>query len=283
MKKFIVGMLAGVSLLTCAISAEAKDLELFVRNRPFEGVIVNQAGGINASLGDLLQSLGYSWTVSGRTINIVKEKFADSAEVPQLSGRYTLNMDGVGLPVTVKDINGVTCVNVEAFAKAAGLHYKANHALGCADLTAPVDKSKIVDTTSSTKAKAVAKKAKGGPVTTDGKDGKSPLRIIDMPYSDTSIPGRFEGLVRTSAVLSNTGKKDITNVSMKLSVCNYNGDPYYTWEQHAAVIKAGDTYNFQPNPEVWHNFTGIVLQPKMTIVHDAVDEGEAEANAEAQQ
>ena len=273
MKKFIVGMMAGLCLLTCAGSAEAKDLELFVRNRPFEGVIVNQAGGINASLGDLLQSLGYSWTVSGRTVNIVKEKFADNAEVPQLSGRYTLTMDGTGLPVTVKDINGVTCVNVEAFAKAAGLHYKANHALGCADLTAPVDKSKIVDTSAAKPKAAAGKKAPGGPVVTDGYDGKSPLRIVDMPYSDTSVPGqRFEGLVRTSAVLTNTGKKDITNVKMTLSVCNYNGDSYYSWEQHAAVIKAGATYNFQPDPEVWHNFSGITLHPKMNIVHDPIEE-----------
>ncbi|MBQ7567540.1 hypothetical protein IJT17_01905 [bacterium] len=279
MKKFIVGVLAGACLLTCAGMAEASDLELFVRNRPFEGVVVNQAGGMNASLGDLLQSLGYSWSVSGRTINIIKEKFADDAEVPPLSGRYTLTMDGVGLPVTVKDINGVTCVNVEAFAKAAGLHYKANHALGCADLTAPVDKSKIVDTTVA-KAKPAAKKAPGQPVTTDGFDGKSPLRVIDMPYSDTSVPGqRYEGLVRTSAVITNTGDKDITNVNMTLDICNYDGQSYYSWQQHAAVIKAGETYNFNPDPPVWHNYSLIVLQPKMKIVHDPIPEDEEEEEA----
>lgn len=279
MKKFIVGMMAGLCLLTCAGVAEAGELELFVRNRPFEGVVVNQAGGINASLGDLLQSLGYSWTVSGRELTIVKGKFADDAEVPALSGRYTLMMDGKGLPVTVKDINGVTCVNVEAFAKAAGLHYKANHALGCADLTAPVDKSKIVDTTA-TVAKAKTSKAAGGPVTTDGTDGKSPLRLIDMPYSDSSIPGQhYEGLVRTSAVITNTGSKDITNVHMKLDVCNYNNDVYTSWEQTAPVIKAGATYNFNPDPPVWHNFSQIVLHPKMTIVHDPIPEDEEEEDA----
>ncbi len=277
MKKFIVGALAGVCLLSCAGFAEAKELELFVRNRPFEGVVIDQAGGLNASLGDLLQSLGYSWTVSGRTVNIVKSKFPDNAQVPQLSGRYTLTMDGVGLPVTVKDINGVTCVNVEAFAKAAGLQYKPNHALGCADLIAPVEKSKIVDTTAAAKPAAAAKKAPGGPVTTDGYDGKSPLRIVDMPYTDSSIPGQhFEGLVRTSAVITNTGKKDINNVNMKLDICNDNGDSYYSWNQHAAVIKAGATYNFQPDPEVWHNFTQIKLHPKMTIVHDPIEEDEEE-------
>lgn len=278
MKKFVISMVAGLCLLGSAGMVEAKDLELFVRNRPFEGVVVTQAGSLNASLGDLLQSLGYSWTVSDRTINVHKQKFSADVEVPKLSGRYSLQVEGVGVPVTVKDIKGVTCVNLEAFAKALGLTYKTNHALGCADLIAPVEKSKIVDPTASAPKKIKSKKP-AGMVETNGQDGKSPLVLTDMPFQDSTIPNVEEGLVRTSAVLQNTGDKDITNVSMKLSVCNLNGDAYYSWEQHAPTIKAGDVYNFNPDPPVWHNFSQLPLKPMMSITHDPIPEDEEEEEA----
>ena len=275
MTNLVVGMMAGLWLLGSAGMADAKDLELFVRNRPFEGVVVTQAGGMNASLGDLLQSLGYSWTVSGRTVNVHKQAFSPDVEVPKLSGRYALQLEGQGLPVTVKDIKGVTCVNVEVFAKAMGLTYKANHAMGCADLIAPVEKSKIVDTTQPAK-KKVKTKVAAGMVETDGTDGKSPLVVIDMPLQDSTIPNVQEGLVRTSATLQNTGDKDITNVSMKLSVCNLNGDAYYSWDQYAPTIKAGEVYNFNPDPPVWHNFSQLPLKPMMKITHDPIPEDEEE-------
>ena len=200
---------------------------------------------------------------------------------PALSGRYTINLEGKGLPVTVKDVNGVSCVNVEAFAKAAGLHYKVNPTLGCADLIAPVEKSQIKDTTVAKASKKASKAAPGGPITTDGNDPKSPLRLIDMPYSDTTVAGAdFAGEVRTSALIANTGKKDVQNVFISIDICNANDDSYHRWEQHVPVIKAGATFNFQPDPPMWNNYSYVTCHPKLTIIHDPLPVEEEEEAAE---
>ncbi len=264
-------------MLLSAGIAQAEDLELFVRNRPFSGQVVTQSGALQASLPELLQSLGYNWSVSGRTVSINTPDSQVTGDNPELKGRYTLQLDGRGLPVSVHDNGGVPYVNVEAFANAVGLQYKVNRSLGCADLIAPVEKDKVASVASNTTKKAKKAKSAGGTVTTDGTSPDSPLRLIDMPFTDSTVAGAsFVGEVRTSAVITNTGNKDVKNVYMRLDVVNANGDSYHYWEQHVPVIKAGETYNFLPDPPMWNNYSYVTCFPRLTITHDAIPEDEEE-------
>lgn len=110
-------------------------------------------------------------------------------------------------------------------------------------------------------------------VTTDGTNGKSPVKVQTLDFMDSGYgqPGP-NSEIRISATIRNTSaKEDLKNVVFKLQLKNLAGDVVEEWTKNISVLKKGAIVQFQPDA-VYYNYTHNNLQGAVEVQHDALEE-----------
>lgn len=136
-------------------------------------------------------------------------------------------------------------------------------------------------------------------ITTDGTNKESPIRVTDLNYYDSGYGSKYNSEVRVSGAVTNTGKKDLKKVTVRLQIVDTNAggaaqqNPGFTpspkpvarpkgsgpdviqeWKEipPGGELKAGQTYRI--TPAVWRNSLGTVLRARMIVEHQEVPEKE---------
>lgn len=290
---------AGFLTLALGLGAQAADLELYVNNRPFQGRTATVSGKLYAPVDSFLRAAGYSWSVSGDRVEILP----GAEGGPGLSGPAGLWREGSPLEVPTAVREGRLYAEVGALARALGLLYNANAELGIVDVNRPVGRGAIrggdrgrkeeppaqgpaeVPAGTDTQKGEEAGKEKPGKIRTgklirtDGTNKYSPIEIVRLDFSDSTIPGAaFVGEVRVSTTIKNTSEKeDLEQVTLFLQLVDGYGEPIREWKQPIGTLKAGQTYTFAPD-SVWYNYSQIKVWPRVIVEHEElpreVDEGE---------
>lgn len=120
----------------------------------------------------------------------------------------------------------------------------------------------------------VQAQAPGQMVTTDGTNKKSPIKIVELPFSDSTTPGaNYVGEVRTSVTIQNSSKdKTLNKVSLKLRLVNLAGENVMEWPKQVGTLKPGQKFTFTPDPPIWYNYQKIQVQPKVEVTHEVPPE-----------
>lgn len=305
MNKYFIGLLTASMLFGSAIAVSAADYEFFVRNRPFTGASIS-GKSVEASLSDLLQALGYSWSVQDHKIYVYNQKGKGPAFVD--SGVYTIEFDGHSTSVTLNARGGRSMVDVASLAKALDLKYQVSESLNTIDLLIPMSKSKADDMVAAYKKAAGYGKAdanKDG--SKDGKDtkkaskyklnaeGKMEIKFA-CPYPGSVEPsgssdskmvvnsvdwfindmGSFSvpAEVRLNSVsLTNSGEP-VENVTLKIDISYEDGFSAYSWTKTYPVFNAAQSETFIPDPQVWNNYNRTPISLTVTVTHDPPKEKE---------
>lgn len=287
MLRFWAVLLSAMFLLSPAVSADAYGYRLYVRNRPFAGPTSTVQGRVQAPVDEVLKALGYSWSLNGTTLEVASTGNGGNTVAP---GIYTITFNGKPTGVVTAVKNNRTFVDVGSLAKGCGLAFTITEDLGTAELVIPRSKVDVATTTTAAATanagkaeKKAAKKPKlnaKGQIETDGSNLDSPIKVLDVPFVDTTTAAaEFVGEVRTSVSFVNGGTEDLTGVSVTLQITSPNGDVFNEWKENIGILKAGAEYNFIPDPPVWFNYNKITASPKVIIAHDPLPEPEPEAAA----
>ncbi|MBI3925194.1 MAG: hypothetical protein HY319_06610 [Armatimonadetes bacterium] len=217
------------------VPAAGQPLELFVKNRPFDGQVRELEGELYAPLAELLQSLGCSWSVEESAL-VVDTSTAGGG--PPLTQAYpTILVDGRPVRVNQHRLGGDIYVGVGELAQAVGAVYRKNHALGTADLYAPL---------------AAGGGGGGSTVMTDGQGKNSPLVVEKLSYSLEPDPESGSSLMRGYVVLRNrSDSRPVERVVIRVEVVDGVGRPCGRFAGSYAQLKPGErvTYQFP----VWAN------------------------------
>ncbi len=286
-------LVVGLVLLATALVAQAADLELYVKNRPFTGSTVTRGGQLHAELGALLQALGFSWTVQGDQVAISRTA-GGGPSLP--GGNLQLALDAKPLAVQVLEIQGMPFVSLADLARAAGLSYRPSPQLGTADLNIPVTRAQIAASAPRTPADSSASAtspagdgavadagqtpAAGGAavmIETDGTNRKSPIQILKTDFMDTTTAGaQFVGEVRTSTSIRNGSDRPLEKVTLYLRLMNLANEVVQEWKYPIGTMKPGAQVDFTPEPPVWYNYNKIQVTPKVIVEHQAQPEPQPE-------
>ncbi len=121
-----------------------------------------------------------------------------------------------------------------------------------------------------------AVQAKEHRIKTDGKNKKSPIKVLSLNFSDgggSSVVNPDLYPIRTSVVIKNTSSEDdLKNVDVKLMLQNGAGQTVKEWKKHVGVLKAGATFKLEPGP--YYNYNRIPLHAAVEVEHDPVKKDE---------
>lgn len=132
-------------------------------------------------------------------------------------------------------------------------------------------------------------------ISTDGSNKQSPIRVTELNYYDEGYGAKYNSEVRVSGAVTNTGKKDLKKVTVRLQIVDTNTggtstrpsgitpspavaarpagsgpDVIQEWKEipPGGILKAGQTYRI--TPAVWRNSLGTVLRARMLVEHEEV-------------
>ena len=287
-------LVLALALLVFGTAVQAADLELYVKNRPFQGATVTRGGQLHAELGTLLQAIGYSWTLDGTRVDISRR----SGGGPALVGSdLQLSLDGKPLALSLVEVQGRGFVSLVDLARVMGLSYRPMPALGMADLNVPVSRIQVSQTPAASDAPASpggsaasepGKPASDGSkppgmVETDGTNRLSPIQVLKTDFSDSTTPGTsFVGEVRTSTSIRNGSDKPLEKVTLHLRLMNLANEVVHEWTHPIGLMRPGAQVDFTPEPPVWYNYNRIQVTPKVIVEHQLQSEPEKEAPPEGQ-
>ncbi|MBQ7502082.1 hypothetical protein IJT93_05125 [bacterium] len=305
MNKYFIGLLAASLLFGSAAAASAANYEFYVRNRPFTGTASISGKSVEASLSDLLQALGYSWSVQDHKIYVYNQKGKGPSFVD--SGVYTIEFEGHSANITLNARGGRSMVDVASLAKALDLKYQVSDNLNTIDLLAPMSKSKA-DALAASYKKAASygksgeedgkeggkdtKKASKYKLNADGKmeakfscpapgsleaagatDSKVVINSVDWFINDMgsfSIPTELH----LNSVSLTNGGEPVENVKVKVDVVYYDGFSAYSWTKDYPAFAAGQSETFIPDPAIWFNNNRTPVTLSVTVTHDPPKEKE---------
>ncbi|MCE7870080.1 hypothetical protein DYH09_06845 [bacterium CPR1] len=121
-------------LLALLGPAQADSIELFVRNRPFEGPVRTVGSELYAPLDDLLRALGCSWEQDEAAISI---RLGGNGSNPRLVESLPIFFEGRQIDPRGGMVQGRLYVSVSELARAVNSDYRLNRQLGTADFYAP--------------------------------------------------------------------------------------------------------------------------------------------------
>ncbi|MGI5844669.1 MAG: hypothetical protein ACOX9B_10885 [Candidatus Xenobium sp.] len=286
-------LVMGLALLVVSSAVQAANMELYVKNRPFQGTTLTRSGQLHAELGPLLQAIGYSWTVDGTRVNISRR----SGGGPALTGvGLQPYLDGKPLALPLIEVQGSPFVPLADLARGLGLSYRPNPDLGIADLNVPVSRIPVRETPADSGVTAVAdsgkpastssdkaSSAKTGMIETDGTNRLSPIRILKTDFSDSTTPGtNFVGEVRTSTSIQNSSDKPLEKVTLRLRLMNLANEVVQEWIHPIGLMRPGAQVDFTPEPPVWYNYNRIQVNPSVLVEHQPQPDPEEEAASKGQ-
>jgi hypothetical protein len=281
-------LVMGLAILVVSSAVQAANLELYVKNRPFQGTTLTRSGQLHAELGPILQAIGYSWTVDGTRVNISRR----SGGGPALTGvGLQPYLDGKPLSLPLVDVQGTSFVSLADLARVLGLSYRLNPALGTADLNVPVSRIQVRATPADSGGTAVAdsgkpastSSAKTGMIETDGTNRLSPIRVLKTDFSDSTTPGtNFVGEVRTSTSIQNSSDKPLEKVTLRLRLMNLANEVVQEWIHPIGLMRPGAQVDFTPEPPVWYNYNRIQVNPSVLVEHQPQPDPEEEAASKGQ-
>lgn len=287
-------LVMGLALLVVSSAVQAADLELYVKNRPFQGPTLTRGGQLHAELGSLLQAIGYSWTVDGTRVEISRR----SGGGPVLAGSGLQPcLDGKPLALSLVEVQGRSFVSLADLARVMDLSYRPTPALGIADLNVPISRIQVRATPAASDAPVASGGAtaadsgkpastssdKPGMVETDGTNRLSPIQILKTDFSDSTTPGTsFVGEVRTSTSIRNGSDKPLEKVTLYLRLMNLANEVVHEWVHPIGLMRPGAQVDFTPEPPVWYNYNRIQVNPKVVVEHQLQPDPEEEAAPEGQ-
>lgn len=247
-KSGLLALLLLFSVLGPALAAPGK-VDLYIRNRPFEGDSRVLRGEIYAALDDLLASLGLSWSPEGERLMV----WSRTGGGPALTGEpLLLVVDGRVMQVPQEPFAGRVYVSVAEFARATGGRYNWNRGLGTADYY-PV---------------ASVPTGEGGPRrATDGKGSNgSPVRLVNLSYRVEAPPGSPHPVLRGYAVLRNTGTAAVEDLLLKVDILDSKGAPCGGFSRQVESLPPGQDLTWQF--PVWTDFEKVAdPHPSLDIEH----------------
>lgn len=233
-------------LLALAVMARAQDrLELYVRNRPFDGPVRNVGGDLYAPLDDLLRALGCGWEQDEAAIQVhVGTPSADprlDRQLPVLVAGHRVDL-GAGL------YQGRLYCSVRSLARALNAEFKVNASLGTADLYAPA-------------ALPVAE-SPDRPVVKAGEPG-SRVEVGPPSFAMTRDRDRPDlQFLRGYVVIANKGGETVEGLTIKVEVLDAEGTVVGRFGENLGKLPAGRqiTYQFPAWP-------GVALKPRVEVFH----------------
>jgi len=245
MRVFQVLLLAG--LLT--VGAWAKDVQLFVKNQPFDGTTRLVGKELFAPLDDLLTSLGCSWQLGANAllqVQSVTERKTPPG--PPLDSVASLSFDGRPVHVNQHLYAGRVFVDVRQFARAMGSPFRLNLGAGTADLYAPL--------------------AAGGreeAVRSNGDGRTSPLLLDKLSYALEPEQGRT--LMRGYAVVKNQGAQPLRGVVVRVKVVDESGRVVGRLAESLGTLAAGQQATWQF--PLWADYEAGArkLRPQVELEH----------------
>lgn len=240
-----------LALVCCLLApAGAEELELFVKNRAFQGDVRVVRGDLFARLDELLGSLGCSWSLEeGR---LVIDTTGDR-EGPGLTEVYsTILVDGRPVRINQSQLGGEVYVAVAELADALGAVYRENSGLGTADLYAPL---------------ASSSGPQGDTVTTTGDGKNSPIVLEKLSFALSTEPETGRLQMRGYAIVRNgSDKNTVERLVLRVEVQDAQGKSWGRFAQACASLSPGDrlTYQFP----IWADYDKVLdPHPVLQVEH----------------
>ena len=108
-------------------------------------------------------------------------------------------------------------------------------------------------------------------VKTDGKSGKSPLKLQKIDFQDSGYgsPGPNSEIRMSTSIKNSSAKDDVKGVLVRLQLKNLDGEVLREWTKSIPVMKKGAVVEFDPG-EVYYNYSFNNLQADVAIEHDEI-------------
>lgn len=219
-----------------APAAWAKDVQLFVKNQPFEGTTRLVGRELFAPLDDLLTSLGCSWQLGADSllrVQSVTER--NTPPGPPLDSVASLSFDGRPVHVNQHLYAGRVFVDVRQFARAMGSPFRLNLGAGTADLYAPL-----------------AASGREEAIRTTGDGRTSPLTLSKVSYVLEPEEGRT--LMRGYAIVQNKGAQPLRGVVVRVQVVDESGRVVGRLAESLGTVAAGQQATWQF--PLWADYDG---------------------------
>lgn len=236
--------------LTLALAVRAQDkLELFVRNRPFDGPVRTVGGELYGPLDDLLRSMGCGWEQNETAILV---RIGTPGSDPRLDTSVPILVEGRLVEIGAGLYQGRLYCSVSALAKALNAEYRVNRTLGTADLYAPVA--------------LPTGQAETRPVVKAGEPG-SEVELTRVSFGltrDRDFPNRE--ILRGYAIVTNRSRTAaVEGVTVKVEILDSEGNVLGRYGDNLGKLGAGKqvTYQFP----AWPNTTGASLKPRVEVYH----------------
>ncbi len=235
-------------LLALLAPAQGQALELFVRNRPFEGPIRTVGSELYAPLDDLLRALGCSWEQDQAAISI---RLGGEGPNPRLTEPLPIFFEGRQIDPGAGMAQGRLFVSVSELARAVNSDYRLNRELGTADLYAPT-------------ALPGASSAER-PVIKAGEQGsKVELLRVSFALARDSARPDLQSL-RGYALIKNAGPA-VEGVAVTVEVLDGAGNVVGRYGEKVGRLETGQTLSVQL--PTWLNFNRVEgVKPRVEVLH----------------
>lgn len=236
-------------LLALAVLARAQDrLELYVRNRPFDGPVRNVGGDLYAPLDDLLRALGCGWEQDDAAIQVhVGTPSAD----PRLDRQLPVLVAGRRVDLGAGLYQGRLYCSVRSLARVLNAEFRVNPGLGTADLYAP--------------AALPLGESADRPVVKAGEQG-SAVEVGPLSFAMTRDPDRADlQYLRGYVVITNKGSETVEGLNVKVEVQDPEGKVVGRFGENLGKLPAGRhiTYQFP----AWPGPAGTSLKPRVEVFY----------------
>lgn len=236
-----------ILLLTLAVLAQ-DSLQLFVRNRPFDGPVRSLGGDLYAPLDDLLRALGCGWQVQAGTA--IQVRIGAPSEDPRLDKLLPILIEGRPVELGAGVYQGRLYCSVSSLARALNSEYRINRGLGTADLYAP--------------AAHPASAAETRPVVRAGEQG-SQVELSKVSFALTRDRDNPQlQILRGYAIVTNKGNT-VEGLTVKVAILDDQGKEVGRYGENLGKLPAGKSVTYQF--PAWPNTTGATLKPKVEVFH----------------
>lgn len=214
--------------LLTTLPAPAGDLDLYVKNRPFDGPTRQVGHEIFVPLDDLLRSLGCGWRVDHGRLMVSSRS---SGEGPLLESVNSLVFDGRPVRVNQHRYTDRIYVSVAELAQAIGARFQLNPELGSADLYAPL---------------AMAP-PREDVVVTDGSGENSPLAVDKLSFDlAPSADEPTDREMRGYAIVQNRSPQwPVKSVVVRVTVVDGAGNVLGRFAEEYPSLAPGESVTYQ--------------------------------------
>ncbi len=248
-RPYFTALLALFLALFLTVQAQ-EPMDLFVRNRPFDGPVRQVGGDMYAPLDDLLRALGCGWDADDTAILI---HLGAPATDPRLQKMAPILVEGRPVEVGAGMYQGRLYCSVSALARAVGSDYRVNTTLGTVDIYAPA-------------ALPVSEAVDARPVVKAGEQG-SQVELTKVSFGvtrDRDNPSLQ--YLRGYAIITNKARTGVVEgLNVKVEIRDVDGKLLGRFGETLGKLPAGRqvTYQFP----AWPNVSNVDLKPRVEVYH----------------